>query len=222
MTPPIGSARSGILGSIVADGVPDSAIAHYDATAFNLSDGETVGSWPDQEGSFDLSSVGGAVYKTDVYNGNAVVRYDGTDDGHVNTAISASQPFAVVAVTQRSGGAYVYDSPNGDRTIMTLDNPDAAPGINAGSWLSGGSANSNLRLIAGIWDGSNSEVRAEGSSVATGDPGTATLDEIEVAAPNAGQILDGDIGEIVVLDNPDSGDVSSEEQRLADKWGFSL
>ena len=115
-------------GSVVwTAGIPDSAVAWYDATALTLTDGSEVTNWGDEttEGN-DLSGTG-ATYQTGVQNGNAVVRFDGTDD-HLTRSdanyTDLTQPITIICVVvdAAQGGSFerIVWRPNTDDSSFGL------------------------------------------------------------------------------------------------------
>lgn len=82
---PLGAARVGRLGEAIE--VPETVdgLAHwYDATELlGFDDGDSVGTWPDEEGTDNLTQATGSqqpVYKTGIIGDKPVVRFDGLDD----------------------------------------------------------------------------------------------------------------------------------------------
>lgn len=64
-------------------GRPAGASFHYDARWLNLTDGTGVSTWTDISGSNNASQVTSTnqpTFKTNIINGNPVVRFDGTND----------------------------------------------------------------------------------------------------------------------------------------------
>jgi hypothetical protein len=227
--------RSGGGGEVL----PASTVGWYDAQSLSLNDGDTVSSWPDSDdGSDDLSAVeNGATYQTSVLNGNPVVRFNG-DDKYDNGgfASSKSQPITYIAVVQVDTGgggqpAIVNDYNKGntfaDWDILRWNDSNTAWEVYGGSGVSGGSNDgSSFYIVSGILDGASSIVRVDGSQVASGDAGdgNGSWDGIQVGEGGAGNYLTGDLAELLVCEaNLDStGEVSSEEQRMADRWGLTI
>jgi len=220
--------KSGLRGSLrsLSTGVaviPDSVVHQYDASELSLSDGDTVSSWPDAEGTRDLSAIGAPTYTVSRINGNATVYYDGSDDGHTNSNLTQSQPDYVV-------GVFEVVTPGNDPRLWTGDATRQIGGIGTtgGNWqawagdsfIRGGSPDTNPHIFGGFYDGAGSEVRVDGSVVATGDLGANSLDGLDLG--------EGDghneyyLGELLILDNPSSGDIGGAESYLSDKWGITV
>ena len=210
--------------------IPDSAVSQYDATKISGSDGNAITSWADQLASNDLSGNGS--YKTNIINNNAVVRHDGTDDEFSNTNIFESQPYTI-------SGVFEWDSVGQFETIWTVADGTSAvyfgsSGFGGGSYrlnndgsdIVGGTTDENPHIFVTIVDGANSSIRIDGNEVASGGVGSTDLDGFGTGrrADDGGFFWGGDIGELVVYndDIADTGDLTSEEQRLSDKWGISI
>lgn len=216
-----------------AGAIPDSAVAQYDATQASFSDGVSVGTATDFINANDLGN-GNATYKTSVQNGNAVYRYDGVDDGHYTGAgaFSVSQPltFMVVAVSAAQGAsdeAVMARADSNDTNVnIRWDGGSSAWALGADVTTIFGNATTAPVILTGIIDGENSKLRENGTQSVSGDIGSAGMGSLNLGSVNgnATWFLDGDIGEALVYNAnlETAGDLSSEEQRLADKWGITL
>ena len=207
--------------------IPDSGDLHinYDATELSQSDGDSGFTWTAEVGP-DLTATGGATYKTGVKNGNAVVRYDGTGDGHSGTLPSSQpQPNHLFIVFSLSDGAT-----SGFEAILSTDDSNDRQdlGNNAGSsWeqnantaLRGGTIDTNWHIAALLFDGANSVLRIDGSQVESGDAGTGSHTSVSVGwlAWNSGNYAPVDVGEILGYPQDKSSKVTEIEAYLNDKW----
>ena len=231
----MGLKESGLRGSLrsVSTGVPaipDSAVLHLDATKLGLSDGESVSTWPDESGEGNDLSGSGPTYQESVQNGNPVVRFDGTDDILNNSSPLISQPYTTIVAIQ------AVTASDRHTIISTVDDGDQRAGfryffdtndfqIFAGSSASGGSPTTDFIIATAIFDGAASEVRINGSTAFTGNPGSHPFGGFQLGEfYTGGDNLDGDIGEVGFYDAnlASTGELADEEQRFADKWGISI
>jgi hypothetical protein len=207
--------------------IPDSEDLHalFDATDLALSDGATVATWPDNTGSFDLSSDTGQTFETEVRNGNPVVRFDGVDDYLDVSWSGLSQPNHIFAVAQfrtwNSGTEVLFDSNGSDQHLYRAQ--DTGWDLFAGAGISGGTVDNNWHIHSILLDGPDSEIRIDGAQVASGDAGAETMPGLTLAAT---QGLAGfgaiDVGEMAVYPINKSSNREAIESYLADKWGISL
>lgn len=220
----------GAHNALTASAIPDSAIAHWDATQLAYNDGVTVDPWTDSEASLDMSAVGGPTFQTNVTNSQPAVQYDGTDDAHQSPTFSAvSQPATIfiVAKTDSSGDDDRFMDNNGlqgDRVI--LRNNSGEYQVYAGSFTNTAvSVDTNWHIHTVILDGANSALRIDGTEVWTGNPGTNGFEQLAFGADTDGNTayLDGYEGEILPCSTRlSSSELDRQEQRMADKWGITL
>jgi len=207
-----------------ASDLPDSAIAQYDATQISASDGSTISTLTDQIGTFDLSG-GSPTYDADGINGNPALDFDG--DSLSESNITIGQPYTVISVfshDDRSSRA-IYSSSTkrapsmeGSQTGSNLTN------LNGGSDILGQNTLLSPVVYTGVYDGGSSLLRENGSQTASGNAGSESFDGLRIgdSTSNVGP-SDGQFGELVVYDDRlSAADISSEEQRMADKFGITL
>lgn len=230
---PIGAVRSGILSS--GRGIPDSGRVHwYDATEISGSDGDSIGSWTDQEGSDDLTQGTNSdkpTLKTGQINGNQVLRFDGSSDYmQTTTAESYSQPnnifIAFEFQSHNTDGTnnYIFDG-NASRESLSNDGSENWTIFAGSSVTSSGGVDNNTHIFSGLYNGSSSTGRIDGSQVLSGDAGSNALNGVTVgtyagADSNFGNV---DIGEVIIYDaDLSDSDRDAVESYLADKWGVTL
>lgn len=203
---------------------PDSVVHQYDSTDLSLSDGDAVSTWPDSEGSKDLSAGTAPTYRTGQINGNPAVYFDGSDDYLENTSISVTQPDAVFIVANAGTGPGRYwTGASSERQLATNNSSSSVYGIWANSWVEGGSPDGGLHIIGGVYDGTNSELRVDGSVIQSGDAGTNDIIDFRLSATNsAGNFKEMDAGEVLILDSPSDAHIKQAESYLSDKWGISI
>jgi len=215
---PIGSVRSGILGSGVA--IPDAQdlYAHYD---FSKEDGSTTvtdqtGNGRDISGSYSGTSV-------DI-NGVQAGDFDGSDDNLSTTWSTVSEPWHIFAVIQ-------YKTESGDILDGASQAESRMYGPVFGDWrlyqggssvVIGGTSDTNPHIIGGLF-GSTDVLRLDGSQLASADSGSSDLTGLTVGSRgNNEKYGDVKIGEILVYPQ-DKSDIQSEiEQYLSDKWGITI
>ncbi len=217
----------GLKGSLrnVSTGVvtiPDSEDlqAHYDAS--HLS---SVDPWPAEVGP-DLTVEGEPSVVTDEKNGNNVVRYDGTDDGHFGSFASAvTQPVHIFGVVRfrslTSDAAYVFGT-TGDtdnRAGFTEGSSDEW-GISAGTTITGGVSDTNWQVVNIYFDGANSYLRLNGTEIISRDAGAG--DYLGVALGwlewNNGNYAPADVGQYLSYPMSKESVETDVESYLNDKW----
>jgi hypothetical protein len=239
----IAEVRTG-AGDVLFSGLPASAIIQYDASAESFADGDVVGTITDQINGNDLT--GSATYRAGVQNGKAVYRHSGGSDGFDGSVQTLSQPLTIIAVI--ASAAQVQGTNNQDREmIATNDVGGGQGGEQALYWEGNSNHNWRLRanktgqqfgnisgtvepsplLLTGILDGTNAELREDGATVGTGDSGSVDWGTtLTIGRRNNGidNTLNGDLGEVIFYDKnlKSTGNLSSEEQRIATKWGITL
>jgi hypothetical protein len=228
---PDGSSATEVIGpdgqTVFDVGVPDFALASWDATKLTLTDGDSISTFTDSVGQFDLSN-GASTYQANVQNGNAVARYGGSADyNSANAPSDITQPFTVTAVVVD------FSAPSTDRFTVLGHLADDFPqlwwdqgkwSVYGGSFINGNNTSPPL-VLAAVFDGANSLLRENGTQTASGDVGGYTIQSASIGAQNGVEYyIDGDIGEVTVYDgNLDAeGKLADEEQRLAEKWGVSI
>jgi hypothetical protein len=222
---------SGGVAQTVLNEIPDSGDLHarYDATQINASDGDSVSTWGDEAGNGnDLTAGTAATYKTGQINGNAVVRFDGTDDTLDQTWTDITSPVWVFCV------ATFHNAPatGANEYILSYDSGDRSDLINRAAknnnWFllsatfldSGLTADQNNHIFGYELNGTGSELRIDGTAEATGETADA-LGGIQVAEYwGGGNNAPVDIGEIMIYDGAPT--VSDVEIYLSNKWGITI
>lgn len=208
---------------------PSSTVLQYDATQLTgLNDGDTVSTFTEQINSHDASAQGAPTYVTNAINGNAAVKYNGEggSDAHSNTTFGPiSQPFAklVVLVDEANTGRSWVSDGISQRAIVGTDGDASEVLMWASNFVEGGSYSANTEyLLAGAFDGSNSELRLDGSVQASADPGNNGHEDITLAHSDdlSTNAFGGLIGELLVI--TDLSELSQAESYLANKWGITI
>lgn len=199
--------------------------SQYDATKLTLSAGNTIDPFPDERGVTDLAATNTPNYETDVINGNPVSRYNGTDENHNATFASVAQPFVYAfAFNVRSvdSGAfefYVGEQSN-DGGVRILNSQGEWQIGDSGNSYKGGTVSTGEHIIVGIFDGTNSKLRVDGTDVATGELSDSVSGIALSERGGGGNNSAMDMGEFLFYDGrPNTSDV---ESYLNDKWGMTI
>lgn len=207
------------------------------------SDADPVGAWDDESGnSFHvIQATAGSrpTYKTNIQNGMAVVRFDGTDDvlrgSHSavwNTGADHTI-FTAIKAKVPGGGQIVTDCATDsglDRRGWQFASSSALifrDGVGGGNVGNTNITDGVWFVFTGIINGANSRVYVDGANVATGTMSTdttASSSPIAVGSryvsPSAGQFLNSDIGEMIIYNGALSDtDRESVESYLRTRWG---
>jgi len=223
----------GVTADLPSNAIPDSGDLHarYDATELSLSDGDPVSTWSDATGNgYDLNASGGPAYVASALNGNPVVRFDGVDDAFRTTFATLPQPNHIFVVAKfRSTDSAANTIIDGDTSPHSFGQGGSVDGwfLYAGGDASDlvytDSANTNNHIFSALFNTSNSEIRIDGTSSATGAIQANGLEGMSVGERQDGGFhSDMDIGEILVYPSDKSSVQSDVEQYLSDKWGISL
>lgn len=238
----LASARVAASAGIVAG-----AAAWWKADSLSLSDGDPVATWADSTGNgFDATQATSGyrpTYKTAIRNGLPVVRFTGSDAAkhHLESGVSASSAavtmHAVVyhssisnslgtVIASTSTGAWQIDLSNSGGLRLLRQYAANVGSSGAGTTPTGawyiltaryGSGAWKLRVNGTSYSGSGSHTPSASRTVVMGrNPGAG--------APTAGpsnEWFGGDIGEAIYYHSALSDtDVQTNEDYLADKWGF--
>lgn len=212
--------------------VTNDLVLHLDASELSLSDDDPVTSWTDlSDNDYHATQSTGdyqPTFKTNILNGNPVVRFDGTDDYLETTSFSSalSQPNTIFVVwqTNSTGTQFAIDGiTTTDRNSIYQRSGEIA--FYAGStqeytrdtpfdWL----------ITTALFDGSGSEIWENGDSKATGNTGSQSLTGALIGSRvEYRNFLDGDIAEIIIYDRALSfSEQTDVEYYLSRKYGFSM
>ena len=227
----MGLKESGLRGSlrnvsVGIDAIPDSAVAHYDASRDTQTTG-SISSIDDQVGDFDLS--GSAELLSSQIASRQTYRFDGTEEMSQDSTMATTEPFAWVGVFQiqedpdSNDGVYVDGGSNIEFYTQYSDG-DFIVGRGGGNERVGGTPTQNVEIVSLIAD-NNDEVtmRVNGSEVGSASEREGDLTGLMIAQRRDGsRNAEIDFGELVILEDYNDGDVESEENRIADKWDVSI
>ena len=227
---PLGASRAGLM-SVAADDIPDSQTlqVHYDAQDVE-SDQETITSVSDLSGNgydLDASEHGGSefTYVTDGINGNPSFELDGGDHLFGPTFSSVGQPYTIYTVVETfdfdSEAAAVSMNDDGFHQHGHRAESDDGWVVNSSTLLNG-STDSNIAILGGIYDDSDSEIREDGAQTGSGDAGDGDINSISVGRlrDRDGRYWDGLIGEVAVWNG--IPDIDAVDEYFAEKWDVSI
>jgi len=224
----------------VGSDIPDNVVVQLDPTVSNslqnggsqATDGGSIDEWLDQT-SISNDVTGGQPTRVDnVQNGNTVVRFDGVVD-YLNRIASdyptLTQPVTIISVITDANftGGFQRVVYRGDTSTDTFGTYryDGNWAMFAGDSVIGGTTSPPL-ILSAVFDGSDSEIRENGTQTGTGNCGSDSMGSIELGARDGGDIdfFDADFGSQLVYDGDlrATGDLSREENRLANKWGIVI
>lgn len=191
-------------------------------------DGDTISQWSDLSGvAHHLLQATGSLqplYKTAIQNGKAVVRFDGVDDYLVSGPAVYSQPLTNFIVLRYRSARVGNDtafagSSNQMRLLRTSTglgmyaNGSVAPTITQ-------DVQTAFHVYTAVFSGASSELRVDGGTAATGNPGVSTTAAFALAASNGSEVGPVDVGEWLIYNSTLSGtDRAAVETYLKGKWG---
>jgi hypothetical protein len=227
---------SGIKAVTVTDSlrsIPSSVIHRYDARRLTVGDGTSSFVWPDLVGSDDLTALGGPTYQDATLNGYPSVLYDGSDDAHeASFSTSVTQPDFIVAVFQVEGtgtnpAERIWSSSDiSERQLFGVDSNSASDAFfifaGASSGL-GPDFDKNPHLGGVLYEGSNSELRYDGTVFAAGNIGVNDLPGLRLGSdPDDRSFGNVRVGEVWVMDSPTTSEISTAESILSDDWDITI
>jgi hypothetical protein len=160
---------------------------------------------------------------TDGLNGQAILRFDGTNDflrtGTISPALS--QPFTLFTLSRKLGSATtaltVADSRTSGTNTLTQGywtNTTQAR-INAGTNLTLAITQNDFTILRGVFDGASSSLAANGGTAATGNIGVRAVDGFTIGATrNSDGFLNGDIAEVIAY----SRVLNAAERRIVENY----
>jgi hypothetical protein len=200
-----------------------------------LSDGDSVGTRPDQtDNNNDLSGSG--TYLASDINGYAAVNYDpaSTDNHEVTFGSAISQRVVVFAVTKTDittdTDLHGVVAAASNRSWVSEPNAQDNGGFNIDAGALGadssGGVDTNPTLLTAIFDGANTELRVNGTT----ELGPTDLGSVDWDGLNVGYIpflggtdyFDGSIGFAELHNGDPSNGLSTREQEIADMWDITI
>lgn len=164
--------------------------------------------------------------KTNIINGQAVLRFDGTDDFlKVATGAISNQPLWGWCVVDDNDASTRYYLDGGAASKVSLFHDGTNLNVNAGSSVGAAHSAGAPHLVTFIVNGASSDIRVDGTSIATGDAGAQNQDSgVAVGADNAGATpLAGDIAEFAfVAGSPSVADIANLKQYVVARYALTV
>lgn len=194
------------------------------------ADGDPVGYWQDKSGNGrNLAQTDGTKkpsLKVSVKNTLNVVRFDGVND-FLTATFSLSQPAIYFVVSKRnslpSGSIVDIDGISTGGRMIVYSKSTGQWSMYAGSAeVFAGTRDTSWHLHTAIFNDASSYRYVDNSQIATGNPGTNSVNGVNIGANNTGgENLTGDIAEILIY----SGSISSSDRtKVSDylnaKWSI--
>lgn len=151
-----------------------------DFIAQGYTNGSAIGTWPDEVATSDLAQATAGFKPTLVtadsnFNGQNIIRFDGTDDRLVNDWADLSQPnefFVVARARSIPTWAYIFDGINAtDRNALYHDDGTDKWNIFAGLSLEGAASNTLAHVFRVIFNGASSSLFIDEVNTITGNAG---------------------------------------------------
>lgn len=221
------------LAKAFADIVAGSATWIDVAQMTGLSDGDPIDSLTDLSGNARHATAAGAArstYKTNIFNGRPVARFNGTANTHAQAGYTAiPQPFTIIAVLQATAGSLLDRAPIGDdatNRVIVARATAQTYNLQAGSAVTSGSTgiNNTRSIVTSVANGASSFQRANGAQGTTGDAGARVLRGFTIGSTYfATSFMAGDFAELIVHPSQlSTSDIRSAEAVLAAKYGIRL
>ena len=205
--------------------------AWWKADSLGLTDGTAVSSWGDSSASgialTQATSANQPIFKTNIINGQPVVRFDGSNDRlRAASTLGLSQPntiFIVVGNWNSSTAGNLVDVATGDgaRQLVAYDT-GVALGFYAGTgFVSDAPAtHPGYICISALFNGASSTINVNGTQVLTGNPGSNGLGQPTIGS-DGGNAFGGDIAEIIVFNRALTAlERAHVENYLGNKYGI--
>ena len=212
--------------------IPDSVELYVNALeSFDESDeGTTVSTWPDTLGNFDLTGGNPEVVASGVNGQRSVLFRDSPEDILSNTSVSLSGPFTIIGLFRRresdnsSSREVAGSNATNSRLKQGTGDSNRIEDDNRDNIIDGSATAQEDILMSGIFDGSDSKIREDGVQTASGSLSTTTLDGFDIGRATIFDDFFGDAGAFAVYsDNLEkTGEIDSEEQRIADSYGYTI
>lgn len=197
-----------------------------------LSNGAAVTSWTDSSGTGNtVTNTGtGTTYQTNQINSLPAVHPSGTSGNYLSGTLTAAQPWTLFAVIRRDADNGATQTPvasSGAADTALYITTTEAVGVWAGTaelLTATGQTVDSAHIYAAVGNGASTAIFLDGTSVATGNPGTNGFTGItfgSAAAHNA-EWFAGEIAEVIIyarLLNPTER--ALVHSYLSDKYALS-
>lgn len=224
----------GFIGSLESSFNPNSVsglVAWYDAndSATITKASDRVSQWNDKssEGNNLVQATGAdqPLWVDAVQNGKPIIRFDGVSeymrDSVTNTYTQPTTLFMVCSNPTENGGNRAMFDGEGARNLLNVQSPNQYR-VYAGTGLVGGTLGTGFKVFRVKFNSTSSSLHINGSSILSGDAGTASLEGINISSFEGGTGFSNfDVCEVLFYDaDVSSGDITSIENYLNSKWGL--
>ncbi|MCB9448709.1 MAG: hypothetical protein H6585_10230 [Flavobacteriales bacterium] len=199
------------------------------ADYLSQGDGTAVTSWTDASGNgFDFAQATGSkqpTYKTNILNGQPVVRFDGGDALNSTTITSNAGDHTVFGVLNSTSNTYTFDNTDGARWLTAIHTSGAYwDGAWKGTAIATGAT---VKIHSWVLDDAGAEVFTDGTSYTTGTwDATSKMGGTQVLGARqdqSTQMMTGDMGEWIVYEGAlNTAQRIIVENYLASKYGITI
>ena len=177
-----------------------------------LANAAAIGTWADRSRSGNdatqATEANKPTYRTNILNGNPVVRFDGTNDSLTSNA-QVNQPSAFMAVWHPSSGGlveYLVDGLGGSNRQAVIAYSIALGSevvVFAGSELFAGTRTESFQIVSAVFNGSSSSLTRNGSVAASGNAGAQNTTGTKIGSRfNNEFYLNGEIAMLLLMASP--------------------
>jgi hypothetical protein len=171
-----------------------------------------VSVWYDMSGNSINATQATASAQPQIYNGTAVItengqpalQWDGTNTFLRNSTLQTSGAHTLVSVnkyTQEVNENALYDSDTSPQTIAYINSTNKWIIQYGGTFSTAYTADTNQHLLTFIIDGSSTVMYEDGTSIATGNPGTNNMSGLTIGATRSASVpWNGTMQEMILWD----------------------
>jgi hypothetical protein len=195
------------------------AATALDARFLTFANDAAVDTWTSRTGSNNVTQATAGnrpTFKANIQGGQPVVRFSGSHDAGTqdflqNASFAVTQPFIAIAATIiNTKASYIFDTVSGNRVAMGYNDTglaadDGKPWVWAGGVgypRENVDARGSWQIVTGIYNGSSSSLRRNGTQTATGNVGSNNLGSLKIGETQTpgGDITghDGDIAALII------------------------
>lgn len=199
-----------------------------------LTNGATVSSWSDSSGAGRTLTATGVdtTYETNQINTLPAVHPPGTasPSNYLTATFTLAQPFTLFTVVRRDADNTLTQTPvasNGANDIAFYITNTETVGAFAGAALetATGQTVDSAHIYSYVISGASSSISIDGTSAATGDPGSTGLSGITLAAAtnHFGEYFAGEIAEVILYSRAlSSGERALIDSYLSDRYAITV
>lgn len=202
-----------------------------DAASVTLN-GSTVSAINDKSGNgrhaTQATAISQPTFTANGLNSRSVLSFIGTQR-MTGSLTGLSQPFAkfVVARANDTGAnknVFSFTATVNNNSTSLYFSPTEAPSIYSGSIISSATPVTSTVVLSAIFNGASSQLYANGSLVASGNPGSSTYTgDYNLGAFSGGfDPMQGIIAEVLVYDGTAASTRQQIERYLGAKWGITV